>query len=297
MTRDHSTRTPAASLRLRFAAWQNRLPVTWQVISLLALPVAIGTAVYRHHGWALGLAAVLFYGFLFTVGTIRVPEYESWQNGKGTWDAIMSVPMVFFSLAILFDELALWQTGAIAVGVGAVLAPFLIRRRRVLRAREGAQAARSVLLAPLDRPVLSDGECLLCRPADADRFFERRRVWEDEHWRLSVVLRGAVAGFAHLESRRHIPYLADLDGPEAATLGPVLARATAAVREATGADKVYVYVFGDRVPHLHFNLAPYHPGGPLVGGAGQVRPDAPAASAAAHDAAAKAVRHLLGGLA
>ncbi|MFD0593291.1 HIT family protein [Catellatospora coxensis] len=77
-------------------------------------------------------------------------------------------------------------------------------------------------------------ECLLCRPAEADGFFERRRVWEDEHWRLSVVLRGAVAGFAHLEPRRHIPYITDLAGPEAATLGPVLARATAAVREATG---------------------------------------------------------------
>ncbi|WP_155371176.1 HIT family protein [Catellatospora vulcania] len=139
------------------------------------------------------------------------------------------------------------------------------------------------------------GDCLLCRPADADGFFDRRRVWEDQYWRLSVVLRGAVAGFAHLEPHRHIPYVTALDGPEAATLGPVLSRATAAVREATGADKVYVYVFGDRVPHLHFNLAPCHPGGPLVGGAGQVRPDAPPAAPAAHDAAAKAVRLLLAG--
>ncbi|GIF94922.1 hypothetical protein Cci01nite_00160 [Catellatospora citrea] len=286
-----------ARLRRRFAAWQNRMPVTWQAISLLILPVAMGTVVYRHQGWALGLAAVLFYGFQSTVYTIRVPEYEAWQNGKGTWEVLMSVLLVFFPLAMLLDELALWQIGAISVAVGAVLALFLIRRRRVPLAGEAAQAARSVLLPPLDRSGLPDGDCLLCRPADADRFFERRRVWEDEHWRLSVVLRGAVAGFAHLESRRHIPYLADLDGPEAATLGPVLARATAAVREATGADKVYVTVFGDRVQHLHFNLAPCHPGGPLVGGAGQVRPDAPAASPAAHDAAAKAVRRLLTGLA
>lgn len=146
-----------------------------------------------------------------------------------------------------------------------------------------------------DGAALPGEECLLCRPAEADRFFERSRVWEDEHWRLSVVLRGAVAGFAHLEPHRHIPYITDLDGVEAATLGPVLARATAAVREATGADKVYVYVFGDRVPHLHFNLAPSHPGGPLVGGAGQVRPGAPQLDRGVHEAAATSVRRVLGG--
>ncbi len=144
-----------------------------------------------------------------------------------------------------------------------------------------------------DASGAQDGGCLLCRVADADAFFQRRRVWEDGHWRLSVVLRGAVAGFAHLEPHRHIPYITDLAGPEAVTLGPVLARATAALRAATGADKVYVSVFGDRVPHLHFNLAPFHPGGPLVGGAGQVRADAGSAELVAHEAAASAVRRAL----
>ena len=82
------------------------------------------------------------------------------------------------------------------------------------------------------------------------------RVWDDGLWRLSVVLRGPIVGFAHLEPHRHIPFITDLDGPEALSLGVVLARCTSAIKAATGADKVYVYVFGDRVPHLHFNLAP-----------------------------------------
>ncbi len=140
----------------------------------------------------------------------------------------------------------------------------------------------------------ADGDCLLCSVAEADAYFQRRRVWADDLWRLSVLRQGPVAGFAHLEPWRHIPYVTDLDGPEAATLGPVLARATAALREATGADKVYVYVFGDRVPHLHFNLAPRHPGGALAGGPGLVRPDAPPVSPDAHEAAAAAVARLLG---
>ena len=134
---------------------------------------------------------------------------------------------------------------------------------------------------------------MLCHVEEADAFFSRRRVWQDSLWRLSVVLRGPVAGFAHLEPRRHIPFITDLDGPEAASLGAVLARATAAIQRATSADKVYVYVFGDRVPHLHFNLAPHWPGDGLAGGAGLVRPEAEAAEPAAHLEAARAIEREL----
>jgi len=135
--------------------------------------------------------------------------------------------------------------------------------------------------------------CLLCRVEDADAFFGRQRVWEDEYWRLSVVLHGAVVGFAHLEPHRHIPFITDLDGVEAAMLGPVLARATAALRAATAADKVYVYVFGDRVPHLHFNLAPYVPDGPLVGGRGLLQQGASDVDPAVHQQVAAAVADAL----
>jgi diadenosine tetraphosphate (Ap4A) HIT family hydrolase len=102
-----------------------------------------------------------------------------------------------------------------------------------------------------------------------------------------------VVGFAHLEPHRHIPFVTDLDGPEAATLGPVLAWVTAVLRRATAADKVYVYVFGDRVPHLHFNLAPHRPGDALVGGPGLLRPDAVPADPTEHQAAATAIERAL----
>jgi diadenosine tetraphosphate (Ap4A) HIT family hydrolase len=136
---------------------------------------------------------------------------------------------------------------------------------------------------------------MLCRVTEADAYFSRRRVWQDELWRLSVVRQGAVIGFAHLEPRRHIPFITDLDGPEAASLGAVLAHATAGIRKATAADKVYVYVFGDRVPHLHFNLAPHRPGDVLAGGAGLIRPGAEPAGPDAHDAAAEAIERALTG--
>ncbi len=132
-------------------------------------------------------------------------------------------------------------------------------------------------------------ECLLC----TESFPGRVRVWSDGLWRLSVLGHGAVAGFAHLEPLRHIPTIADLDGPEARTLGAVLAGVTRAMRAATGASRVYVYVFGERVAHLHFNLAPQHEGGPLVGGPGLLRPGTPELDAHAHPAGAHATAELL----
>jgi diadenosine tetraphosphate (Ap4A) HIT family hydrolase len=134
---------------------------------------------------------------------------------------------------------------------------------------------------------------MLCRPEIADAHFRRVRVWEDRLWRLSVVLQGPIPGFAHLEPRRHIPFITDLDGPEAATLGQVLAGTTAALRTAAGADKTYVYVFGDHTPHLHLNLAPHREGDALTGGPGLLRADAPEVGPAAHESTAAAARNLL----
>jgi SAM-dependent methyltransferase len=75
----------------------------------------------------------------------------------------------------------------------------------------------------------------------------------------------------------------------------VLAEVTGALREAAGADKVYAYVFGDRVPHLHVNLAPHREGDALRGGPGLLEPDATDVDRAAHEAVAAAVARALGG--
>lgn len=109
----------------------------------------------------------------------------------------------------------------------------------------------------------TDKDCLLCRADAADAEFDRIRVWEDELWRLTVSLSAEVPGFAYLEPKRHVPYLTDLDGAEAASFGPVLARCTRILREATGAEFVYVYIFGDGIPHLHVHLAPHCKGDAL----------------------------------
>jgi diadenosine tetraphosphate (Ap4A) HIT family hydrolase len=83
------------------------------------------------------------------------------------------------------------------------------------------------------------------------------QVWENRLWRLSTSVRGTVPGFSYLEPKRHIPYITDLDSEEASTFGDTIAHATRVLRDVTGAELVYVYVFGGGIPHLHLHLAPH----------------------------------------
>lgn len=106
-------------------------------------------------------------------------------------------------------------------------------------------------------------DCIICRTTAGDAVLHRLEVWRDDLWRLTVSLDAEVLGFAYLEPLRHIPTIADLDGPEAASFGAVMAKATQALKEATGAPIVYVYIFGDGVPHLHVHLAPHRDGDAL----------------------------------
>jgi len=93
----------------------------------------------------------------------------------------------------------------------------------------------------------------------------RTEVWSDNLWRLTTAEVTEVAGFSYLEPRRHITDLTDLSGPEAASLGTTLAKASNAIKTATGADLVYVYIFGDDIPHFHVHLAPHrYNSSPLV---------------------------------
>lgn len=109
-------------------------------------------------------------------------------------------------------------------------------------------------------------DCILCRGADADADLMRVQVWEDGDWRLTTAVVGEAPGFSFLEPKRHIRYVHELDGAAAATFGTVLAECTAAVKEATGAELVYVYIFGGSFDHLHVHLAPQTADGPFNDG-------------------------------
>ncbi len=107
--------------------------------------------------------------------------------------------------------------------------------------------------------------CALCNVPAVDAELNREEVWQDDLWRLTTSIGPGdpTPGFSYLEPKRHIRYIDELDGQEAATLGLVLSRCTAALKEATGAELVYVYVFGGGIPHLHLHLAPHRTGDAL----------------------------------
>jgi diadenosine tetraphosphate (Ap4A) HIT family hydrolase len=106
-------------------------------------------------------------------------------------------------------------------------------------------------------------ECAICAGPAGDQELEREEVWRDELWRLTMSVEGYTTGFAYLEPRRHVPHIEDLDGREALTFGPTLARVSRVLKEAAQADRVYLYVFGGGIPHLHVHLAPHREGDAL----------------------------------
>ena len=106
-------------------------------------------------------------------------------------------------------------------------------------------------------------DCTLCAGRAGDPELLREEVWGDALWRFSMSLEGVTTGFGYLEPRRHVPHIEDLDGREATTFGPTLARVAAALKAASGAERVYLYVFGGGIPHLHVHLAPHRDGDAL----------------------------------
>ncbi|HEU0213639.1 MAG TPA: HIT family protein [Jiangellaceae bacterium] len=112
---------------------------------------------------------------------------------------------------------------------------------------------------------MRDQTCPLCRGREVDPDMGREQVWEDAHWRLTTSIGPGdpTPGFSYLEPKRHIPSIADLDGGEAVTFGLAIARSTKALKQATGSEAVYVYVFGGHIPHLHVHLAPHREGDAL----------------------------------
>lgn len=110
---------------------------------------------------------------------------------------------------------------------------------------------------------MGSDNCAICT-GEADETFARQELWRNEHWRLSISTYRDVFGFTYLEPIKHIRYITELEGQEAEEFGPLLAKVTSVLKVVTGAKLVYVYIFGDHIPHLHVHLAPHYDGDPFV---------------------------------
>jgi histidine triad (HIT) family protein len=84
-------------------------------------------------------------------------------------------------------------------------------------------------------------------------------------------------GYLIAELKRHVPGLAEQTNEEAQALGLLVARLSRALKVSEGAEHVYLFVFGDHVPHLHMHLVPRYPGTPRAYWGNRINewPDAP----------------------
>ena len=102
--------------------------------------------------------------------------------------------------------------------------------------------------------------CPFCKIAEGDGGPDAGIVFQDEHWLVRTISpTPAVAGWLLLQARRHITDSAELNAAEAAGFGPLLQRTSSAVREVTGALRVYLGSLNEGTPHFHTHILPRLP--------------------------------------
>ncbi len=85
-------------------------------------------------------------------------------------------------------------------------------------------------------------------------------IYADEYWMVDHQF-GPVemAGYLIIKPTRHVEHLADLTPAEAAGLGPVLQRTSAALARVLHPAKIYALSLGEGVRHVHFLVIPRPP--------------------------------------
>lgn len=84
-------------------------------------------------------------------------------------------------------------------------------------------------------------------------------IYEDDHWMVCHAPgKLGPLGTLFIESRRHFLDYAEMTVEEAASLGNVLKKVYAVLKEHTGAERVYQLSTIEGVPHYHAWLVPHH---------------------------------------
>jgi diadenosine tetraphosphate (Ap4A) HIT family hydrolase len=90
-------------------------------------------------------------------------------------------------------------------------------------------------------------------------------LWSDEHWVVADIL--GAPGWTSVATRRHVKGSWNLSDAECAGHGPLLRDLTAAIKTATGAERVHLVSQGEMEIHFHWLIMPRLPGeSPAVDG-------------------------------
>jgi diadenosine tetraphosphate (Ap4A) HIT family hydrolase len=103
---------------------------------------------------------------------------------------------------------------------------------------------------------MTRGECALCVRAAALAAAAPGWLLQTGHWGVSMHPAIPTPGWVAVQTLRHREGLADLNDGEAADLGPLLSRLSAAVTKVTGSERVYTYSLGEGCPHTHILMGP-----------------------------------------
>jgi hypothetical protein len=110
---------------------------------------------------------------------------------------------------------------------------------------------------------MAAAECVLCQRASTLDAEDPGWLLRTETWGVSMHPAISAPGWVAAQTLRHSEGLADLTGIEAADLGPLLSRLSAAVTKVTGSERVYTYSMGEGCAHTHVLIGP--PGRDLRG--------------------------------
>jgi diadenosine tetraphosphate (Ap4A) HIT family hydrolase len=105
---------------------------------------------------------------------------------------------------------------------------------------------------------VSDG-CITCRANRGEVATPGGVLHDDGLWRLEHTFEPLpLVGWLVLKPLRHVESVADLTEAEAAALGPLIRRTSAALTAVLNCTKVYVICFAEAAdaPHVHFHLVP-----------------------------------------
>lgn len=127
-----------------------------------------------------------------------------------------------------------------------------------LAASDGHGPALSIVPPTSTTPCLT---CDLVRRRDAGAAPLWDSIHRTDHWDLVHSYNTALPGWLVLVARRHVAAIDELTDEEAAELGVLLRRVSAALRDVTGCAKTYVVQFAEQAehPHVHFHVIPRMP--------------------------------------
>ena len=100
--------------------------------------------------------------------------------------------------------------------------------------------------------------CALVRRRDRGEAPPWDNIVRTAHWDIVHSYNTSLPGWLVLVARRHVAAIDELTDEEAAELGVLLRRVSAALRQVTGCVKTYAVQFAEQAehPHVHFHVIP-----------------------------------------